>query len=203
MKGISISKKQILTVLGILILIGIIGLSPPKTSPGEYVYEEPKPQATLLPTSGECGQYTVQEDRDTCYKDLAENNVDASKCEKIISGGTRSDCLEHIRATYLRNTNNTKICENITSSDEKSYCLALVTLDYSLCSKISEQLYRNNCYYSVGMSTGDQNACEKIIDDPVDHDDCYHNSAKINRDPSICQKMELESSKETCLRFVK
>jgi hypothetical protein len=113
-----------------------------------------------------CERMQTQEPKDKCYKFLSwsmEPGSDTSLCEKIQNTEDKDTCYQE---AGIRD-NDVTSCERIeTSGYERDYCFTNVgigTSDPSLCERAENIDPRQRCYLGVAKNLGDNQYCNKIV----------------------------------------
>ena len=128
-----------------------------------------------------------------------------------------SGCVGEKRSISLDNP--VDICNAIRDNDLKNECLGIVKKDISFCEKISEKYAKEDCKYHVAVLE-DVELCKKIIpenyclayakNDPAlcekGEDDnkiyCYRELAIINKNASLCEKIDTIGDRTICYLWV-
>ena len=101
--------------------------------------------------------------KEECYFELAKSLEDVSLCEKLpkekgIAGKTSSDCYIELAGCIKDES----ICEKIEDSEKSYTCKAIATEDSSICEQITSNVPLNYCLYKVAVTKRDSTVCEKI-----------------------------------------
>ncbi len=173
-----------------------------------------------------------------CYEDVARVKEDVSVCELV---SAKDDKRDHCYSTVLADTKNQDIslCDKIHVNHWNKYCKLRVAFqnaardnDIKICSSLSDQDSKDNCFWEVANGQNNPLLCELMKKDdlwlnqciiqssPAMHDSgacnnlkganydtpnkdlCYFQYATTNQKPEICQKMSKSDFKDKCLKGI-
>ena len=145
-----------------------------------------------------------------CYEVVLENIVvNENTCQNIENDYGKFLCYSKL-AVKLRNpefckdnlncywnlaisTKDPDYCEYLINEAEKYKCLAKINEDVTFCENIEDEIERKSC---VGLLPRGTNDCK--IGDYYNYD-CLYELAKKMRKSSICNLIDLEELKWTCI----
>tara|TARA_Y100000310_G_C20667689_1_gene808508 strand:- start:449 stop:1330 length:882 start_codon:yes stop_codon:yes gene_type:complete len=96
--------------------------------------------------------------QDNCSKEVATGLGDSSKCGELTDIDIKDSCYFE----FARKDSNLQLCENISNSDNKLYCEAIVSADDSKCNVIQNIGTKDKCYLVVASEANDPSLCEEI-----------------------------------------
>ncbi|MBL7160629.1 MAG: hypothetical protein ISS93_02120 [Candidatus Aenigmarchaeota archaeon] len=116
-----------------------------------------------------CELIEITNEREFCYKGIAEKNKDQSICDMISPFSvaweagplTRDLCYQDVAAA----ARDPSLCKLVQNSEDQNGCfkmMARLMKDYTLCASIADQYFRDVCYSSVADWTYDKSACQFI-----------------------------------------
>lgn len=121
-------------------------------------------------------------------------------------------CVEKIELS----PDNEAICDDY-EGDAKIDCLdnvqankAVVSLDASLCADISDETEKRECevftIINKAIALGDKEICKELLPSyshkfPVCEGNALFGKAKMFKDSEICNEIELEDMKSSCLEY--
>lgn len=128
--------------------------------------------------------------RDSCYRVVAEANLDPSAC----SGSMQSSDICYL--DMAAGLGDPTLCGNITYSkkDLIRWCNAAAKRNDSLCDAVKDGW--TDCIYYLARLTGDESICERTDDKTWG---CYIALAEYGRDPALCERIKGASEKDRCL----
>jgi len=88
-------------------------------------------------------------------------------------------------------------CRNLESPFEQDFCyynFAVWTNDSTICPRIHDVYYKEECYGGIGLNVGNQSIINFIGD--VDHRNVFY--AVFRKNPSICELIANQSYKDLC-----
>lgn len=145
-----------------------------------------------------CGKIVDSFNRKLCYARLAEVKNDLTLCEKTIAP-------ESCKLDVLEITKNIADCTEITDTDLKTMCFAILTPDMDKCEEIgSDPLTtpvttynpRKECFLRYAELNEDKMACYKLS---LMKDVCLYGVAEKKKDRSICEEIASEFWREGCI----
>jgi len=120
--------------------------------------------------------------QDTAVQEYAENNNDASICDKLSSEELKSFCTDNINSA-----------------------LAIASKDKSKCANIKDEDLKRSCEFVIvqqkAIETGDPNACSVLEFKQSCVSAVYRNLATKNNDASYCEKLPTIERRE-CLEGI-
>ena len=120
-------------------------------------------------------------------------------CEDIENESLRSSCINPACDLLVSKEEKIKNCLSNDVNVYRNMCFMMIKpLTVEVCDKLSDNLYKDDCYSEVVGQTKDILICEKISDDIGSKVNCYKNLALSENDPEICQKIDYNYFKEWC-----
>ncbi len=153
-----------------------------------------------------CDLHTESANRDSCFAQMAITQKNSTICDKIPSGGYEpnysvnpyKDSCYYFVAKEMQSP---VPCAKIIG-DKKELCYletAILAEDYSACGKVTNAHQKTYCFSQIAAGTGNLTVCEKLglefndnFSRKVFTGNCYEELAKAKKDPSICEKIELD-----------
>ena len=171
-----------------------------------------------------CEKQVDPDSKDSCYMDVSRQNFDAAACGKVtlqskeycytLAAMGRKDyklcdlipkesweefgwgCYE----TAALAADDRSVCDRIPAGrPEKGICYASLAKDPSLCVKVSNAIYRENCYMRLARLTGDETLCESSGEG---RDTCLKYAAQTSIRYEPCEKMKDSLEKWLCISVV-
>jgi hypothetical protein len=146
--------------------------------------------------SSYCDSIAAENDRNDCYGVTGMNAKDVSVCEKMTNVNKKQTCLAVAR-------DDIKECD-ATDQYGKERCVnqfAAYTKDLSVCGGAEGPTNRENCYYNVAKSTGDEDACAQYTVGMKDK--CYFEVSRTIDDIGQCGNIVDSGMKATCTAVAK
>jgi len=124
--------------------------------------------------------------RDSCYKTLSIAISDPVLCEKIKNvRGFREDCY----AAMAPGRGDPELCEKVVDSVSlRSNCfedVATHNLDPAICDRMELPAY---CIMNLAKKMRNSSVCERMKDEGY-RDDCYKEMLRLTKDKSLCGKI--------------
>lgn len=176
-----------------------------------------------------CNAITGQEEKDSCKRNLGQVTSSSEPCEEIESIDLKDECyLGATRNHPALQDPSSELCYLIVGQKLRNDCFHEVAYsldDKSLCDEIDLLEYKDICYREIADEVSeceiisnllDRNYCYKMLDrcDLVEDgeitsvpvsgyvskkDLCYKERAAMLADITLCEKIESEDVKATCL----
>ncbi len=149
-----------------------------------------------------CKKIVGQETRDSCYFFVALQKNDVEICHMMAKGRYSDDCYFSLASS----NSHIDLCKYLVYGDRKRWCymeVAHSVRDFEICRRIENETFSDLCYQTISEFTSDPSGCDEM-DSGWGRDYCYEKSLlyAINRDSSVCEKIERENIREACLRLV-
>ncbi len=174
------------------------------------------------PIPGNCEAMERQVDKDTCIFATALEENDVSQCSNLSKLWQRNDCVSSV----ARQKFDTSLCEHMESAfgedntNAKNICIADVALGVlytdecnqlvgesweercwgrvsAICSEIASGSWREVCIKKSAIESGDKEKCLQLHG--FEKDTCLEEIAASYQNPAICDEIEDETIKESCL----
>jgi len=140
-------------------------------------------------------------ERTVCYLTLAVLKRDLNTCNMISNRSNRDDCYISIISITEREKLNSTVCKNILSNITKSLCYALTTQNPNICTKMVNQVDKDDCLMNLALITKDPHMCYNISKYYLSS--CYSNVASVSNDTKICDKyISTQSGRDYCYENV-
>ena len=166
-------NKKILIYIA-LVIIAVIIIAPYLSKDEKAETQAPTQTETKRTVStSKCDKLNEGEDKWQCYKALAEEEREVEVCEKISDKLFREDCY---------------------------YVVGFVTNDISLCDKITYDVQRNFCIQNFEDWKNED--CVELEWHEVLESSCLRNVGIMNNDLEICQRIKIQSYKDSCIKHV-
>lgn len=136
----------------------------------------------------------------TCYQNEGDPRVnpveteaiateDEKHCASIEGKMSRGGCYTLVAVKKGK----PEICKNIETAAQRKECLNFVSLaekDFSICELQESAQDKDWCYDTYGRTILDTNACTRIQDKVLNHDQCIIKIATVTQDSSICEQAQ-------------
>ena len=159
--------------------------------------------------------------RQYCYQNLVAISGNPTFCDKLNNSQEISKCYVHFISTnyyisnlevidqsmcnkVLKDQPEHQLCLEMTTKSTASCnpgridCQALITKDFTLCSKSASKIDEGECYHNLAMLKKDSSICERI-NGPGIKDNCYRDYSRLSRDQTFCDKISNLNQKDQCL----
>jgi len=133
---------------------------------------------------GPCGNL-VDDEKNSCFLDLATANNTMSFCDKITSDSMKDLCIQ----TIALNTEDFELCTKINEIAIEGQCqkqLAVDAMDRELCSKTMDDMWKDYCYQDISMIEIDFEGCDDIVDGSTKVK-CQYNVSIGSREAKYCE----------------
>lgn len=130
-----------------------------------------------------------------CYTQVAAGLKDLSVCDDIKAIFFQTGCYREV----AKSKEDMSICSLIADIEQRDICYesyAHQFKDIVACEQVVTTEYKQDCYKMIGNLTGNAELCEQGGDNT---DICFKNSALIQDDPKICQKVKDLYLRDLCL----
>ena len=152
-------------------------------------------------SSDEYYEYT----RAACGAKVALLKGAPAECEKLLTKMDTVDCY----SAYAYDTDDISVCSMLKSTDDKDECMYEFVGYYntppggwSICEQLTDEDYKNSCYYYAADDTLDLSYCDKMSDKYSSiywmKSECYDNIASQKNDPTICEGLSDEEDRDDC-----
>ncbi|MEK7612264.1 MAG: hypothetical protein AAB407_02905 [Patescibacteria group bacterium] len=141
---------------------------------------------------------TSEESKLLQQKAIAQNDI--SLCFKIhdpSSSATFPECVSEV----VRNTGDSEACKLLKGEIWQGICYnnaALQTKNSDICLNVGKYTIRA-CYINLAVQEHDPSLCNNLTN-LTDKDGCFDSVAALLPDISVCEFIEQERKKETCLK---
>lgn len=138
-----------------------------------------------------CAKVGDVEYADVCYSALAKDSGDSTLCDKILDPDQRNSCYATTKASV-------SYCDEIKDPWLRRNCIYgsfKYSKDMSLCDR--KDVTKNLCMLRYAVANNDPSVCS-TISDSVYRDDCYMQTAEANANPQSCLGVFLQD-KNWCL----
>ncbi|MEM3399700.1 MAG: hypothetical protein QXP42_02620 [Candidatus Micrarchaeia archaeon] len=164
--------------------------------------------------------------RDFCYEKFAEETLNESLCDKILTSTYSVPCYMNLAVSKKKPSlcakperekdnddcyravafvTNVSVCANIKRDVERDLCrfdIAKSRNDPSVCNYLENNVWRDTCYRTIILTRQykyDAEACGRVLN-PTWKDHCYYENAVLNKNASICEQIEYYLTKQLCVR---
>lgn len=140
---------------------------------------------------------------DKVYVDEALSNLSTALCGQVVNETTKQNCITEIAVRK----NDEKECEVQTNAEAKNFCTSLIlsgkareTDNMDLCLKVSQESYRDSCFYAIVNKKASRDYCNELGDLK---DKCLSivisSEAFTKADLNLCEQIPDEAARESCL----